>query len=82
LESTATAQIFLEHGGFKTWIAHFLATKSNSRRKLRTRTLIAFDQLPANVRINAAKTVANVQPHLTTDAAICKIYETLLKTSK
>ncbi len=38
-EATATARIFLDHGGFKAWIAYFLATEGKAHFKGRHDTV-------------------------------------------
>ncbi|KAF2194749.1 hypothetical protein K469DRAFT_650684 [Zopfia rhizophila CBS 207.26] len=79
-KATATARIFLDHGGFKAWVAYFLATEGKAHfkgRHDRTVTLARFQILSLNARINAARGVARIQPHSTVNIAIHKIEKTL-----
>jgi hypothetical protein len=84
-KSTVTARIFLEHGGFKAWIAYFLATEGKAHfkgRHDRTISLAEFQKLSVDDLINAARRVACIQPHPTVEDAIRKISEALLRDSK
>jgi hypothetical protein len=85
LESTATARIFLEYGGFQPWVTHFLVTEGQAHfagRHHRTTTLADFDKLSSVVRANVATRVANVQPHPTTITAVQKIFKALSSDGK
>lgn len=84
-EATVTARIFLDHGGFKAWIAYFLATEGKAHfkgRHDRAVTIAAFENLSSDDRINAARRVAGIQPHSTADVAIQQISQALKSSGK
>jgi hypothetical protein len=81
-KETVTARIFLDYGGFKTWIAYFLATKGQVHfegRHSRTSTIAEFQELSVDDRINTARRVTGVKPHPATDDAIQKISDSLIR---
>jgi hypothetical protein len=84
-EATVTARIFLDHGGFKTWMAYFLATEGRVHfkgRYNRMNTIASFQKLSLRDRINAARRVAGIQPHPTAHDAIRNISEALIRDRK
>ena len=68
----STARIFLEVG-FSSWVAYFLATPGETHfpgRHYQTSQLKAFDKLPMETRVSAAKRVRDSHIDPTTLAAI------------
>jgi hypothetical protein len=79
-ETATTARIFLDHGGFTSWIAHFLSTGGKAHfkgRRNRSFILKAFDELSWSERRNAAKVLAATQLHPTVHNAILRILQSL-----
>lgn len=77
-----TARIFLNHGGFKAWLAYFLATEGRVHfkgRQRRSQIIADFNQLPQGERIKTAQRFTAFQPHETADKAILRIFESLSK---
>lgn len=77
-----TARIFLDHGGFKAWLAYFLATEGRVHFKGRQRMshiIAEFNKLPQDERIKTAQRFTAFQPHQTADKAIQRIFESLSK---
>ncbi|KAA8652767.1 uncharacterized protein ATNIH1004_001672 [Aspergillus tanneri] len=75
-DASVTSRIFLETGGLKSWLAHFLATKGKAHFKgqhQRSTTLAAFHELSLENRKAVARKVANVHPHPTVSRAIHRI---------
>jgi hypothetical protein len=84
-EATVTARIFLDYGGFKTWIAYFLATEGKAHfkgRNNRTNTIATFENLSSSDRVAAARRVEGIQPHPTTNDAIDKISKAFIRGRK
>lgn len=75
-EATVTARIFLEHGGFRAYVAYFLATHGKAHfhgRQNRAKTIATFLKLSLSDRIGAARKVADIRPHRTASGAIDNI---------
>jgi hypothetical protein len=84
-EATVTARIFFEYGGFKTWIAYFLATEGKAHfkgRNNRINTIATFENLSLSDRIAAARRVAGIQPHPTANDAIDNISKAFIRGRK
>lgn len=78
--TATTARIFLDHGGFISWIAHFLSIGGKAHfkgRRNRSVILKAFDELSWSERVNAAKILAATQLHPTVHSAILRILQSL-----
>ncbi|PGG94933.1 hypothetical protein AJ80_10085, partial [Polytolypa hystricis UAMH7299] len=61
-ESTSTARIFLQHGGFVAWLAYNLATEGKAHfqgRLKRHNIMQRFRTLPFDYRVGAARRVAD-----------------------
>lgn len=70
----------LDHGGFKAWLANFLATERKFHFKGRHRRslIIAdFEKVSQDKRIRMAQKLAALQPHQTADKAIHKMHRCL-----
>lgn len=81
-DNTHTARVFLDHGGFKAWLAYFLATEGKvhfNGRQRRNHIITEFNQLSQDERIKTAHRFTAFQPHQTVDMAIQKIVESLSK---
>lgn len=84
-KATETARIFLDYGGFKTWMAYFLATEGKAHfkgRHNRTNTIATFQKLSLDDRIDAARSVGGIQPHPTASKAIHNLTEALIRGRK
>ena len=84
-EATVTARILLDHGGFKAWMAYFLATNGKAHfkgRHERDTTIAEFQKLSTDDRINAARRVADIQPDPATENAIHNISEAFIRDRK
>jgi hypothetical protein len=75
-----TARIFLDHGGFKAWLAYFLATEGKVHfkgRQRRSHIIAGFNKLPQGERIKMAQRFTAFQPHQSADKAIQRIFKSL-----
>ncbi|RSL80552.1 hypothetical protein CEP52_017366 [Fusarium oligoseptatum] len=73
LAPDSTARIFLHHGGFKAWIAHYITTTGQAHfngRQARQRLIEELDNLPVEERAGIAQKIASSSIHPTAKGLI------------